>query len=436
MLRRSIPEYGRLSRAELGSRLTRELQRFDEQHAGVSGQTIFDWGHLKDIRAKNIVGVLQVPGLMVEILPKIDGANGSENTGAVNLIDEIQVRQNLLFMLSVSGHFSLFERDLASQSVQNIPILEALIWAFVRRLITELRRGPQHLYVRREENLTCVKGKILLHQHATLNAAHHHRMYVGYDEFESDTWLNRILKAACAKLLSLTRLSRTQQHLREAILGLADVNHHVIAAHHFDLVCLDRNSERFRELLDFCRLLLQGATPAAHDGEVSSFSLLFPMETVFEEFISALLKQHAAEFGFLRSDVHLQARGRTRWLLRQDNGAGRFRLKPDVLIDCPSGTPALILDTKWKRLVSDQEDTNNGVSQGDIYQLYAYAHRFDCEKNVLLFPQIPGATSRIYKLDGDGSEKRLKIGYVDLNYNLRKDRHRLIENLRDVMSFP
>lgn len=432
----SILEYGRMNRAALGSRLVRELQRFDEHHAGISGQTIFDWGHLNDIRAKNIVGVLQIPGLIVEILPKIDGPNGDEQSAAAQQVKEKQVRQNLLFMLSVSGHFSMFDRDLASQNVQNVPILEALIWAFVRRLLTELRRGQQHQYVGREENLTCVKGKILLHKHSTLNAAHRHRMYVGYDEFENDTWLNRILKAACARLLSLTRFSRTQQYLREALLELADVHQHMIELHHFDHVHLDRNSERFRELLNFCRLLFDGATPAAHQGNVPSFSLLFPMETVFEEFIGAILKRHAVDFGFKGSDVHLQARGRTRWLLTQGSGKDHFRLKPDVLMNGANENPAIIVDTKWKRLVSDLDDTKNGVSQSDIYQLYAYAHRFNCEKNVLLFPQVPGATPRIYSLAGDISGKRLKIAYVDLNYDLRQDRTRLIGNLRDALTFP
>ncbi len=435
MLWRSIREYGRLSRADLGPRLVRELQRFDERHAGIAGQTIFDWGHLNDIRAKSFVGVLQVPGLVIEILPKIDGDGGAADDIAAIPAQECQVRQNLLFMLSVSGHFSMFERDLASQTVQNVPILEALMWSFVRRLLIELRRGQQHLYVRREENLNYIKGKILLHRQFTLNAALRHKMYVEFDEFVSDTLLNRILKAACARLLPLTRMSRTQQYLREALLELADVTDHAVELHHFDRVYLDRNSERFRDLLDFCHLLFAGTTPAAHAGDVPSFSLLFPMDTVFEEFIGAILKRFATEFGILRSEIHIQAKNRARWLLRRDDGAGRFRLRPDVLVDGPNGKPAIILDTKWKRLVSDREDAKNGVSQGDIYQLYAYAHRFDCENNVLLFPQVPGAMSRIYALD-DGSGKRLKVAFIDLNFNLNKDRERLIGNIRVAMTFP
>lgn len=432
MLRLSIREYGRINREELGQKLVRDLQRFDEAHALKAGQLIFDWGYLNEIRAKNFVGVLQIPGLTIEILPKIDGLSGTE----LFADDDVQVRHNLLYMLSVSGHFTLFERDLASQAVQRFSILESLIFVFARRLLVELRRGQQHLYVSRVENLSCVKGKIFLQKHCTVNAAHLHRMFVTYDEFESDTWLNRILKAACLKLHSMTRMSQTAQLLREALLEFADVDLQVIRSHHFDLVSMDRNAERFRELLAFCRLIFDEISPAAHAGQISTFSLLFPMESVFEAFVGAVIKKNAVEFGYSSSNVHLQAAGSAKWLLREQNGTRRFRLKPDVLIENEDGTTAIIIDTKWKRLVKDDVEAMNGLSQSDIYQLYAYSHRFQCKQNVLLFPDIPGVTSRTYCLEGDSSQTALKVATIKLNYDLRKEMARLVENLKQVMAFP
>ena len=37
----------------------------------------------------------------------------------------------------------------------------------------------------------------------------------------------------------------------------------------------------------------------------------------------------------------------------------------------------LIIDTKWK-LLTGNEDENYGISQADMYQMYAYAHKFKC----------------------------------------------------------
>ena len=35
----------------------------------------------------------------------------------------------------------------------------------------------------------------------------------------------------------------------------------------------------------------------------------------------------------------------------------------------------MILDTKWKRLTSEVR-SNYGISQADMYQMYAYAHKY------------------------------------------------------------
>ena len=44
-----------------------------------------------------------------------------------------------------------------------------------------------------------------------------------------------------------------------------------------------------------------------------------------------------------------------------------------------------ILDTKWKRL--DTEDVRNrSVSQSDVYQMLAYAHAYDADRLILLYP--------------------------------------------------
>ena len=76
---RSILEYERVERASFCKRALGRLRRFDESFAGSSGHTIFDWSREKYLRAVNYVGVIQVPGLTVEILPKIDGGRGRPN---------------------------------------------------------------------------------------------------------------------------------------------------------------------------------------------------------------------------------------------------------------------------------------------------------------------------------------------------------------------
>ena len=45
----------------------------------------------------------------------------------------------------------------------------------------------------------------------------------------------------------------------------------------------------------------------------------------------------------------------------------------------------MILDTKWKSLV-DKPRLNYGISQADMYQMYAYAKKYDTSEIWLLYP--------------------------------------------------
>ena len=146
------------------------------------------------------------------------------------------------------------------------------------------------------------------------------------------------------------------------------------------------------------------------------------MDVVFEDFIARSLRRCAEQLGVLREQIHAQARGRRRWLLRDADGNGRFRLKPDILIDGPDGRPRTILDTKWKRLTPDGQDARNGVNQSDIYQLYAYAHRFGAVDNILLYPRVPGVSPKCYSLDGQDSVTRIRFETVNLGVDLLLER--------------
>lgn len=428
----TVREYGRIQRGRIGAKLLRSLHRFDLEQAASSGDCIFDWGRLHFIHAKNYVGVVQVPGLRIEILPKIDhvfDVSGPEGTPG----DRVLAQSNLLYMLALAKKIPVYERDLASLKLEKMPLLEALIRIFVERLLAELRKGAEHAYVRREENVSFVRGKLLLSHHVRENIARKDRLFVSYDEFNSDTLLNRIIKAACRRLSSLSVIARTRQRLSEAILHLSEVRDVEIRPHNFKKLLLSRNTARFQQLLDFCQIVLTDSAISPAAGSSSTFSLLFPMEVLFEEFIARFIRRNAVEFGYDRDQVHIQAAKRRKWLLRDAANKGRFRMKPDIVFDGKGSEASLILDTKWKRLKSDAEDAKNGVQQSDLYQLYAYAHRYKSADNVLLFPKVNAVSPKRYHVEGDET-KQLRLEFVDLNYDLRKNQHVLRNELQQILA--
>lgn len=389
-------------------RQRRALKAFDDAWRPKSGTSaVFDWRH-DEVWTRNFVGVVQVPGLTVEILPKID-KQGSDSDD-----ERKQAKHNLLYMLSFTRLIPFEERELAALALQRMPLMEALLNLFATRLLHELRCGIDHAYVRREENLPCIKGKIVMNRHLLVNSAHQERFYVGYDEFFQDTPLNQILKATSRRLIFAATSTETQRLLMETTAIFDEVGDIIPDTHHFDRVHLHRNNERFQPLLDFCRLVWQGMSPNPSVGESRTFSMLFPMEQLFEQFIACCVKRYAGEFGFERRDVRIQSKSFTRYLLREaSDNTRKFKLQPDLLITNGKQSPKLILDTKWKCLKADVEDRKNGVPQADMYQMYAYANRFDCADNVLLYPDVTGVTPKTYLLEG--AQKRIRVETINLN---------------------
>jgi len=94
--------------------------------------------------------------------------------------------------------------------------------------------------------------------------------------------------------------------------------------------------------------------------------------------------------------------------------------------------PALILDTKWKCLKSDEEDRKNGVSQADMYQMYAYAKRFDCNNTILLYPETADVIEKTYCLLED-ENKKIRIKTINLNMDLMKMRDDFKQNIFKII---
>lgn len=380
---------------------------------------VFEWSD-GYARTTQWVGVVQVPGLQVEILPKIDALVGHEEVGLEAA--QYEARRNLLYMLSVSGDVPVRSRDVARLAVRRAPLSETLASIFADRLRQELLRGLERGYLEREGNLRSFKGKLALGSQVLHNAAHRERFYCRFDEFSDDTLMNRIFRASCRVLLEVTRLPATQDTLRQCLLLLDGVSDVEIQDAEFDLVSINRQNERFEDLVSFSRLLLSGQSPTVQAGVTRTFSLLFDMNKVFERFVAAFLGRYVVP-GLDGVRVFPQAAQHRLHLLESD-GAGVLRLEPDLLVEGPDSR--LVMDTKWKLLAPTQRG-RGGVSEADLYQLFAYTRRFGCKRSVLLYPYTLGLKPRDFDIvdaTGAHSGERVAVRHVRLHRNLHEESER------------
>lgn len=421
-------EYGHLHRKDVGTRVWDRLRTFDEAQARQTRTpTILDWRFACYAVAGSRVGVVRVPGLTLEILPKIcrADAEGSENLA----------RGNLLHMLRVARALPVSVRGRADLATERMPLLDAVASSFAHALLEEFTRGPDRGYVRRSENLRHVRGRIELAEHMRRNAVLQHRVFVAFDEFQADTWLNQTFKAAARVLFRACASSAPRSALGRVLDELSDVA--TIAPHAADQrrVQFHRHNLRYEPLFRFACQVLAGRSPAPRSGELDAFSIVFPMEKLFEVFVARFLRSNAEALGLQRSAIHVQARGRPKYLLRRLPGNQRcFRLQPDLLVDPHGDFRGLVLDTKWKLLADPETGAARGPSNADLYQVAAYAQRFGMPDNVLLYPGTAGAAEASYVVEGNAA--RIHVRTLPLDHDLRRDRRTTVRAMRGVLGIP
>jgi len=426
------------------------LRKFDEkQSKNEEGKQIFTF-HSKWVKARNWVGVVQVHGLCVEVLPKIAPKN--ELRDAVGARDFIGIcRKNLLYMLSI-GRDPLFrERDIASLDARVSPLSEKLIEIFATRLEEALLTGLPRHYTRRQENLRRLKGKLKFSQHVARNAANQARFFVQFDEFTPDNMMNRIFKACCRLLLRKVTSPKTQEKLRHCVLLLDDVDDVHVTLEDFKQISLTRQNKRFHQVFNFCMLIVSQQSPTAGAGKHDTFTLLFDMNAVFEEFVTAFYsKKVLPQLSDTDGRIELRPQGtgaERRYLLSYGKrDEKRLMLKPDLLFEMSRESEKesvfTVMDTKWKKI---ELKTSGPVVKGsDYYQMYAYAKQYGSQRNVLLFP-TPWApdederervhTYKFMQQEQVGDDVML-VCFVNLNRDLRKDWQKLADELTDFLHGP
>ncbi|EGQ9300152.1 restriction endonuclease [Vibrio vulnificus] len=318
------------------------------------------YGH-ELIQVKNYVGVLFTPtGEHIEVLPKT-GRKATDRETAIS-----ESRQMLLMMLQHLGSFRYVATNQASIASKRMPLLEIFIEQFLQSVNRLVKRGLKSDYVTQVGNLSFKKGKLQVGNQLRHNLVTKHKFYVEYDEYLINRPANRLIATALNKLASYTRSPSNQRLLRELQFAFVDVPVSKSVKQDLSALKLDRSMIDYHVPIAWAKLILEGFSPLSMKGESSALSLMFPMEAVFESYVASVLRSSLPE------NVALTTQARSKYLVKH-NGRAQFQLKPDLLITKPDKS-LIVLDTKWKLL--DIEAYHYGLSQADLYQMFAYGHKY------------------------------------------------------------
>lgn len=353
------------------------FQRLYRSDTAPSGKRILHW-RPDCALVQQFVGVLQIPGLILEILPKVEGGGADEGVE--------HARRYLDELLDGAGLASFRLRDMAPTRARRGAIHQRITTLFAKSLAGELRQGTDRQYLADEENSVAWRGKLQVSQHIAKNAGVPTRFFMRREELAADTPLNRVFLAVVRLLCQLKQPREAEVALAEVLSHLEPVTDVPLNALRIDQIQFTRQNERFEPYFELAKLILSGMAPTPEAGNSRSFAMLFDMEKVFELYVGRKVVQAAGRLG---DDVRvaLQGEGDQRATLRDVNGVLYLRQKPDILAwrgrPGRPGHVSAVFDTKWRKV---ERDVGTSMERGEVYQMSAYAAHYGASRVGLLYP--------------------------------------------------
>ena len=380
----------------------KELITFIEEFVGSEEETdIMDFMKVyktKDrnlgtvVKVNNYVGLIQLKsGYKIEILPKIDFTDDEENN---------KTKAIFLKMLKSLKDFSGKNFKNADLKISKMNLYEIFINMYLNDVRTLVKNGLKSTYVTKEDNIKFYKGKLQVNQHIKMNLAHKERFYMAYDEFLIDRAENRLVSS-----------SQNSKEIRQLLIAFELVEASTNYEKDFSKVSIDRNTKDYANLMKWSKVFLFNKSFTSFSGKVSSRAILFPMEKIFESYVAQQVRKKFLPDNW---EVSIQDKGYHLFDEKNEkNSRPIFSLKPDIVLR--KENKIVILDTKWKRLIPESRK-NYGISSVDMYQMYAYAKKYE-ENGIIpeiyvIYPKTKDMIETKYFESNDGV--KVNIFFIDL----------------------
>lgn len=337
------------------------------------------------IKLGSYVGYLQSPGgECIEVLPKtqqeIPHHTAMERS-----------RGLLRSMLLVSLHLKPREADEAALQHMRTPLHEWIIAEYLMELRKLVRRGLRFDYQQVEEENRFIRGQLNQTRQSRQTPGRAAWFHLRHDIYTPNRIENRLLRTALDYVLKITRSAdswRLANELAHQLSSIEPCSQPLLDLSHWQM---SKFMQPYNAVKPWCELILEKLNPNFQKGLHNGIALLFPMEKLFEEYVGHCLKSA------LTSDSKLKKQAQSEYLLRHTPLSSSqeqrwFQLKPDLMI-LNRFSPA-ILDTKWKLLDGKAATSEGkyGISQSDLYQLFAYGHKYLNGKGhmMLIYPKHCG----------------------------------------------
>lgn len=240
---------------------------------------------------------------------------------------------------------------------------EILILAVSKQLKQGLKRG----YLLIDEEISSVRGKILLAESFKEDSLQRKKLVCSHDEYNEDCYFNRIIKITMILLLKsgITKDRKSKiRHLLKFFENVSELNLHRINWKQQ----YDRNSATYRLIIYICNLLVNSKIQSNSKEGKSLEDYIDERELshLYEKFI----------LGFYRRNYSNQLSAdasKIEWAeVESDDCSLLPSMNTDITLTSKTSNKVLIIDAKFYSQSLQKRFEKFSIHSGNIYQIFTY----------------------------------------------------------------
>lgn len=321
--------------------------------------------------------------------------------------------------------------DLETEPFDHLHDLFAEI--LTKGVAAQVKRGLHQDYLRREERLTTVRGRIDIAGTVAARAVAPGGVVCTFDEYDPDTPLNRALKSVLVLLIRHGDVSKPRKDaLRRLLPYLAPVTLVSPESIRWQEFTFNRTTATYRLLLGVCQLVVRGLLLTDETGESRLANWLS------DEAMSALYERFIREYYAFHHPELTPAARTVAWDCDPESAMGDLQLpamRTDVTLKGNGRT--LIIDAKYYGTsMSSGAFGKLSVHSANLYQIFTYTKNADVQRDgsvsgLLLYARTEAPVQPDLDIVIQGN--RIRARTLDLNVpwqEIRTELESLVECLQ------
>lgn len=378
----------------LGDKIIDKLWQYNDSNKNIYFEVI-----RHGVKFKNYVGVIQIGGTTIEILPKADKLNTQSPT-------EKDIWHKVL--LKMLAHCKKIKVNAVSEAYlrkKHQSLLDLYFELFLSEVNLLLQQGLIKKYNKKSGNVLALKGRLDFAKNIQQNIIRQERFYTIHQIYDYNHLVNQIIYKALNVLKSISNNTYLIDSVNRSLTNFPEIKEIEINKYHFDKVISNIKTEPYDEALKIAKMIILNYSPDIKGGDENMLALLFDMNKLWEEYIYRMLLKvddNSIKVSFQNRDKFWDEK----------------IIKPDIVItktelfNDEEKVNKYIIDTKWKVKEYPEPDDD------DLKQMYVYNMYWESERSMLLYPTSKELNTNFGKFHkGREKENQCKLGFIKVMEN-------------------